>query len=297
MIDTRDMLINPQTAEQLAAFIKQPAHGLLLSGPRGSGKKFLAVRLTAALLGTTTSKLDTHPYFLKIAKEEGKSEISIDAARELIKKLSLRVAENQGRAVNRVALIADAGTLSTEAQNAVLKLLEEPPAGSLLILTADTDTDLLPTVVSRLQKIAVRPAGLTDSQAYWENSHQTAEIASAWMLSGGSPGLMSALLDQAQEHPLKVAVAEAKEFIQMNKYQRVTLLRTAAKDKEKFELFLEALAKVLRALQQAAIDQNKPSNSDKILQTRQAVDDALNSQRKNTNLRLLALSLASRIAL
>lgn len=72
-------------------------------------------------------------------------EYSIEAVRELQRKLSFK-----GR---KTALILDADGLSSEAQNALLKILEEPPKDTIIILTAFTRFSLLPTIASRCQII------------------------------------------------------------------------------------------------------------------------------------------------
>jgi DNA polymerase-3 subunit delta' len=79
--------------------------------------------------------------------------IRIDQIRILIRTLSQKP-YGGGR---RVVIIADAHTMNPEAGNALLKMLEEPPAGTVLILTAPQTSDLLPTIVSRCQHVRFRP--------------------------------------------------------------------------------------------------------------------------------------------
>ncbi len=79
--------------------------------------------------------------------------IRIDRIRDLIASCVFRPAE--GRA--RVVVMSDADRMNTEASNALLKLLEEPPVGTHLILTATESENLLPTVVSRCREIRFSP--------------------------------------------------------------------------------------------------------------------------------------------
>ena len=282
------LLLNPYTKRQLELFIKQPSHALLISGPVGAGKKHIARHLSANLLGVDFEDISNHPYSIVLTKPADKSEISIDAARELIKKMSLKVPADPG-GVNRIALVEDAGLLSHEAQNALLKLIEEPPAGSLIILTAVSAGDVLPTIASRLQKISVLPAGLDESQEFFGANYSPSEIASQWRLSQGAVGLLSALLSQAEDHPLRLAVNQAKKFLTLNKYNRLIYLQALAKNKSELGIFLEALARVLAALQAASSSRADPK---KLLKCRELVHQTLNSISKNTNPRLLALNLA-----
>ncbi|MGD9017491.1 MAG: DNA polymerase III subunit delta' [Desulfobacterales bacterium] len=79
--------------------------------------------------------------------------IRIAQVRELLNRFSLKP-HGSGY---RVAIIRDAHLMNLEAANALLKLLEEPPEKSLLLLIADRISDLLPTIVSRCQSIRFRP--------------------------------------------------------------------------------------------------------------------------------------------
>jgi hypothetical protein len=263
----------------------------LIVGGDGSGKKYTARLLAAVLLGIATEKIDNHPYFSVISKDESKSEISIDAARSLTRQLSLKAVSEHSGPIKRVAIIEDADYMSTEAQNAILKLLEEPPAGSLIILTADSESALLPTVVSRAQKINIMPVSLEDSKTFF-NNHPTKEIESAWRLSGGSAGLMRALLEQSGSHSLKVAVEQAKDVLKMNTYERAVYLQNLSKDKQQFAGFLYGLSKVLSALHESTIRAGNLKGSEKILEARKVVGSLQDSAQANTNTRLLALSLA-----
>lgn len=79
--------------------------------------------------------------------------IGIEDIRNLQRFLSLKPFHSR----QKVALIKEAQNLTTEAQNAFLKTLEEPPANSLIILTAPNTTFLLPTIVSRCQIVQLPP--------------------------------------------------------------------------------------------------------------------------------------------
>lgn len=79
--------------------------------------------------------------------------LRISQIRELQQTLSMKPYAAQWR----IVIINDAQTLNPEASNALLKLLEEPPSRTIIILTTDHTTSLLPTVVSRCQKIPFNP--------------------------------------------------------------------------------------------------------------------------------------------
>jgi len=123
-----------------------------------------------------------HPDMLHIGPSGDMIRIAV--IRDLIQRLAVKPYE-QG---SRVVILAQAHTMNPEAGNALLKLLEEPPRNTLLILTTRQMADLLPTVASRCQQIRFAPLGREDLQALLtaeaQLSPQEAEAAAA--LSGGS---------------------------------------------------------------------------------------------------------------
>lgn len=145
---------------------KRLAHSLLLAGPDGIGKRSLALAFTAWLqcADRTTDACAscpsckqlaalTHPDVRIVSVPDGKKDIGVDHARDLKRWMSLRSARDR----TKVALLLDAEMLTVAAQNALLKTLEEPPSGSMLILVSNNADALLPTVRSRCQRIAIRP--------------------------------------------------------------------------------------------------------------------------------------------
>jgi DNA polymerase-3 subunit delta' len=97
-----------------------------------------------------------HPDVIEVSPRKGV--LRIDQIRSLINKLSLK----PFGAGQRVVIISEAHALNQEAGNALLKVLEEPPAGTILILTALQHTDLLPTIASRCRHIRFRPLCVDD---------------------------------------------------------------------------------------------------------------------------------------
>ena len=185
---------------------QRPPSAILIAGPPRAGKTTLALDLAAGLLCLADDpglrpcrecaacrKLEhgNHPDVHRLAPSGAGSQIRIDQARSLITELALLPLE--GRV--RVAIIALAQRLNPDAQNALLKTLEEPPAGAVLILCADDETLLLDTVRSRCARIRVGAvAAPIIAELLVERGVADASAAAGIArLSDGRPGLALAL--------------------------------------------------------------------------------------------------------
>lgn len=121
--------------------------------------------------------LDKQPYLsLKawnhcISTDNKQLVIPIHEIRNLKRKVSLMAFE----AKYKVVLLWHADKLNTEAANAFLKLLEEPPDKTLIILTADTGAGLLPTITSRCQTLRLGRLNMPEIQSYLKTQLQLSE--------------------------------------------------------------------------------------------------------------------------
>lgn len=140
-------------------------HAQLLHGRAGFGKHEFARALARLLLceaasgdracgecrGCTLFDAGNHPDLLSIAPLEAGKALGVDQIRELGDYYALRPHYRDVK----IAMIQAADAMNRAAGNALLKLLEEPPAGAVLLLIADRPAQLLPTVRSRCQQTAL----------------------------------------------------------------------------------------------------------------------------------------------
>ena len=222
------LVVHPATSAAIEVYLAHPGHAVLLSGPAGVGKAAIAADIAMELLGMDAAKLANYPYFRHLGASSDKS-IAIDAIRELGSFLARKV-PGGGR---RVVLIEAAERLTVEAQNALLKTLEEPPEGTILVLTSSNERALLPTIISRVQRLNVsRPPAAQVKAFYEKQGFEGQKIAQAALMSGGLPGVMQAILSGDTTHPLLLAAADARKIAGGTTFERLTMVDALAKDRD-----------------------------------------------------------------
>ncbi len=170
------------------------AHGYLFAGPEGVGKR-LAAAAFAKELGVTP---------ILVSRLEDKHEVMIAQVREVIRELGFASKER------RVVIFDDADRMSEEAMNALLKTLEEPPEGTLILLLASAPQKLLPTIRSRCQTIFFHPLPDEEVVRYLKGKMVDEPSArAAAVLAGGSVGAALELVPDLAE-----VLASAKELQQ-----------------------------------------------------------------------------------
>ncbi|HSW37187.1 MAG TPA: AAA family ATPase [Candidatus Saccharimonadales bacterium] len=223
------LVLQLDTRKQVEAFLSSPSHALLLTGPAGVGKTALARHIAASLLQIPGPKLQSYPYFQVIKTVDNKA-VGIDAIRALDHFLLLKI--SSAKPLARLALIEDAHTMTVEAQNALLKLLEEPPANTVIVLSAAHEQSLLPTIRSRVQKISVKRPNVAELTGFFNQAgFSSAKIAQALAMSGSLPGLTYALLNEDQTHPMVEAAGLARQLLQFSAYERLLVADKLTKDR------------------------------------------------------------------
>ena len=125
------------------------AHAYLFFGGTRQEKKDTAVAFALELTGCK-GKWNADPDIFLIGIQEGEEKVLISQIREIKKFLSFEPYGGN----NKVVIIEDFDKMRGEAANSILKILEEPPSKSVLILICENPRALLPTVLSRVQKIS-----------------------------------------------------------------------------------------------------------------------------------------------
>ena len=143
--------------------INKTSHSYIFCGTEGIGKKLIAKELAKKILclkekandcdckSCIEFDSDNNPDFQLIESVDGKIKI------EQIRQMQRKVAEKPIISNNKVYIIDDADTMTTEAQNCLLKTLEEPPEYITIILICTNEGNLLSTIKSRCTRIQFEP--------------------------------------------------------------------------------------------------------------------------------------------
>jgi DNA polymerase-3 subunit delta' len=283
-------------------------HAWIFGGPRGIGKATLAYRLAKALLvqGGAVKHLNSletdprhpvarrivagaHPDLLVVRRPADpktgklKSELPVDEVRRL-GEFFARHASEGGR---RIAIVDSADELNRNAANALLKILEEPPGGGLLILIAHQPRALLPTIRSRCRLLTMGPLSTAEVQQVLDlvapDLKNTAELAA---LGGGSVG--TALEMAAYDGPgldaalKKVARSRGRDASAAHALANDVALAAQA---PRFRLLLERLQAVFAEV--AAAGNPAGFEAWQLARELASAEDALNIDKRSIVLRLL----------
>lgn len=196
-----DIIGHESVAELLRAELDHPAQAYLFVGPESVGKEALALRFATGLLGGVDDERArrlalqrAHPD-LRVLEPEGATSLGVDQAREVVSRASLAPVEAQ----RSVFLFPDAGAMTEQAANALLKTLEEPSAQVVFLLVAESEDDFPPTVGSRCRTVHVGRVPQPELVgALLERGLDEEAANGVALVSGGRPGLALALMSQPE---------------------------------------------------------------------------------------------------
>lgn len=215
-----------------------PPHAILFSGPANVGKTTLALDLAAGLLCLADDpgerpcwsciacrkvERGVHPDVHRLAPQGAGDQIRIAAARALGAELALLPIEGR----RRIAIVESAQRLNEDAQNALLKTLEEPPVDVVLVLCADDEEPILPTVRSRCVRLPMPPlsAKVVATILAEHGVDEPGLAARVARLAEGRPGI--ALLIAAQPELERTIGRVARRLIDLTSADRRTRLGAA----------------------------------------------------------------------
>ncbi|MBI2899303.1 MAG: DNA polymerase III subunit delta' [Planctomycetes bacterium] len=229
------------------------AHAYCFAGPSGIGKRRVALGLARALLCETRggeacdscvtcgrTARGAHPDLKLLACEEDRKEISIAQVREVIRELSF---VGTGP---RAVIVDEAEKMNEEAQNALLKTLEEAPDRTVILLVTSSPASLLPTIRSRCQTVFFFALEEAEVLRVLKDDGPEARLAAA--LSDGSPGRAAELREDLREWgPESAEILSRVAEGDLNAIvEGLTRIRDASKSRSRAHRILRLVATALR---------------------------------------------------
>jgi len=234
-------------------------HAVILEGPAGCGKKTFARIMAKTLVcqsaerpcGTCAAcrktEEGTHPDVTVLGGSGGSRSFHIQAIREMKQDVFIR--PNDGD--YKIFILQDAGDMTEQAQNALLKILEEPPAYAVFILTVQNKAALLDTVLSRSAVIPLRPVELPELTEYLQKKHPELPKERIGLAAARSEGLVgraeSFLAEQSgKDGGGDRAAALCRAAVEPREFALLSLLGGFEKDKQGFSDCLSRCVLILR---------------------------------------------------
>ncbi len=292
-------------------------HAYLLTGPSGVGRRTLATRLAQALncpspkapgvpcRACRTCKQIEAGQNIDLMVVQAESEggtLKVEQVREVTKFLSLKPYQSAYKTV----IFLRFQEANANAQNALLKTLEEAPSFGLLLLTADNAEQLLPTIVSRCEILRLRPPGVEAVTEFLVSKGLEAEKARLLgHLSGGRPGYALRLsTDEKTLNFRAEKLDDLRALLAAKRRDRFAYAEKLAKDKDAFRqallIWLSYWRDVLLKTSGAQAALTNVDRSDEIesltyrvdlsqaRQIAETLETAIERLEKNVNARLLA---------
>ena len=236
------------------------SHAHLIIGPNGIGKSILA-RIFALKILNKDKDID---YVDIINYRPSKASMGVDEVREIIEEVSKRPYEGD----KKVIIIHEGSRLTVQAQNALLKTIEEPPQGVYIILLAESLETLLDTIKSRCQVYKLTPLNNKQMEMYINTlgKYSEEEIRASLAYGEGIPGKAERLLNDSNLSELREVIMNLLKDINYAKEDLVLIYENKLENyKTEKDEVLNLMASFIRDIIVAKEleDKNKIINIDK----------------------------------
>lgn len=314
------MLFNRTEKEKLLSEIASGklSHAYLIEGGEGCGKTYFARFAAAAVLCTgdkppcgkcpscVKALAGSHPDLFYFSPDK-KASMGVETVRDI--KKSLFFMPNDGD--RKVYIIDDAQKMTVQAQNALLKFIEEPPASVLFFIVADKKESLLPTVVSRTRIISLAPSDNADIRRFLMSESKKnggEQIDEAINMAEGSPGKALKLLCRDFSRQRQLCLDFMPVLVSTSKSDAMAFLLSMKLNrdgvKEFFTLLMTALADVMNARfgratrllsRDAAAEYAKSITDRKNAYLFDLATEAVVRAEENANINLLLMTFAAKL--
>lgn len=237
------LILHPSIEQTILALAHNLPQGILLTGMTGVGLSAIARQLADEQLEVLISPTDKDG-----ETNHTNGSISIDEIRKLYE------ATRSKSLHERVVIIDDIDQMTLPAQNAFLKLLEEPPSGVHFIATAHSVSQILPTIHSRLQTIHIPQT--TAAQSKFQLAGRklpAADAARLLYMASGRPAEMQRLLDDTgYRKKEEQKFTAARTFVGGTSYQKIIAVQSVKTRNDALQFITSCIAIIRSALAHSA---------------------------------------------
>lgn len=271
-------VIHPASEKRLNSTVKNMPQSMLLSGEKRVGLTTIAKHI--ASLRKVTPIIILPEKDEKIDIEKGV--ISVDIMRRLYDETRTKTADE------RIIIIDYAERMTTQAQNAFLKLLEEPGDDVYFILVSNTASKLLPTIISRTENLDIKPINNDQSNELLDKlgvKDKTKRSQMLFMAAGLPAELTNLAADKDYFERRSAMMRDARELLSGNLYQKLLI---AQRYKDDRGIALQLLSDASNMLKKSIVTKPQLDSIayiDKLLKAYQRIE-------ANGNIRLCLASMA-----
>lgn len=232
------ILHNKITSKWIEAYINKPYVTCIIEHNNDINGAHHAIELIVDNLNIPKSSV-----YYPINKDN--TSIKIEEVREIRNTLSLRAGNSS--TVTRLIVIEQANTLTIEAQNALLKLLEELPSNTAILLLTNNKDSLLSTIVSRSFSIPILPIGLIEALEYAKKYNiQEEEARKYYVMSDGKFTFYNELVKGVTSQEV-TTIQKAKDYYNSTVVRRMQMNEEIVSDKETQLLFMDSLELIAKS--------------------------------------------------
>lgn len=255
-----NLVIEAKTRKALDCLSDSKPHALLLSGREGVGLATIAKWL-AEQWGETVD----------VVRPEAKTKTSIPTITvERIR--SLYDTTKSKASKNLVAIIDDADAMTESAQNALLKLLEEPNISMHFILTAHAPEKLLSTITSRVQKLHISPVDTVTTSRLVKSlgiETETTKKQLLYVADGLPAAIFRYVSDPRKLEYMAQSVRMAREYVNGDMYNRLLIVNSIGNDRQKALGLMDNVLHILRNSVLDTSDEKSIERIDALLETKE----------------------------
>ncbi len=305
-----------QTLREMSQNRRLP-HAILLEGEPGSGKRTVARALAQAVLctgqtppcglctGCKKAQRGVHPDWITVGEScTAPLSFHIETIRQI--RETIQIAPNEGE--KKIYLLQNAQNMTVSAQNALLKILEEPPAHGMFLLLCENRSSLLETVVSRCAVFSLQPPTPSQCFSYLtqqlpqeppEHLRQLAEEA------GGNIGKAMALAAQPEDGPGPQARQLLTHILQDDEFQLAAYLTRYDRKKDQLLAVLPLLKELCKEMAAEKFSKHSENSFTKQHSSRLSalqwvkiidiIEDTAELLGQNVNLTLILAGLSAKI--